>query len=200
MRYRFYRVHKYVCFVLSEFERLVAKTDFSDIGKVENLKIQLGAVHDLMHGHADHEDKAIHALLREKGSTVHQLIESDHQDHEKQFNELTQALDEITASADPQLRISRGYQFYVAYRLFVSDNLQHIHLEETVIMPELHRLCTDEELRRVDKHTYSIMTPEQMLHMLEVISPHMDPNDIASFLANIKDFEPEKFAIISKEL
>ncbi len=200
MRYRFYRVHKYVCYVLSEFDRLLAKTDFGETEQIEKLKIQFKALHELMLGHAHHEDKAIHALLREKGSTVHESIETEHQDHEKQLNALAHSLEEISSFENAELRISLGYQFYLSYRLFLIENLQHLYREETEIMPELHRLYTDDELKSVDKKTYSMMTPEQMINMLSVLSPHMDRSDIDSFLQNIKDFEPEKFQIVRNAL
>jgi hemerythrin-like domain-containing protein len=193
MRYRFYREHKYVCFELSEFDRLVAKTDFCDGKQIKTLQVQLKAVKDLLQAHAMHEDKSIHALLRAKGSTVHQLIESDHQDHEEQLTIFTKSLDEIMACTNRAYRLELGYDFYLKLRLFISDNLRHIHIEETVLMPELQRLYSDEELAVIDATSYAQMTIEQLVQMMEVLFPHMDLNDKAFFLADIKAAEPKKF-------
>ena len=37
------------------------------------------------------------------------------------------------------------------------------------------------------------MTAEQMVHMLQVLFPHMNPSDRQAFLSDIKESQPEKF-------
>jgi len=194
MRYRFYREHKYVSYILSEFERLIAKTDFNETSQVAHVAQQLSAIWALMCGHAEYENTTLHALLRNKGSSVHQAIESDHEEHEKHFKDLEQKLKIIIESSIPQERVLRGYEFYLAYRLFVSESLRHLYEEEAAIMPELQRLYTDDELRAVKFHTYSRMSIEQIIHMIEVLFPHMDSSDREVFLWDVKEAEPKKFA------
>src|SRR6202030_320770 len=96
-------------------------------------------------------------------------IETDHKHHDQQYQAFTEILDSIISNKNPEERLAQGYDFYLAFRLFSSENLQHLHHEETVIMPELQRLLTDAELKTVEHHTYAIMTPEQMTHMMQVL-------------------------------
>ncbi len=194
MRYRFYREHKYVSFMLTEYERLLAKTDFSSISAVNALKEPLRLLHALMNGHAAYENSAIHELLRQKSSTAHEAIEKDHEEHEQQFEAFTAGLENITNCADEQMRQSLGYLFYLSFRFFVAENLRHIHIEETVIMPALQKLYSDEELSTVEAKTYDHMTSEQMIQMMEHLFPHMDLNDKIFFLGDIKKTQPEKFS------
>jgi hemerythrin-like domain-containing protein len=196
MRYRFYREHKYLIFVLFELERVIAKTDFRINEAVLKIKAQLQSLADLMKEHARHEEEAIHALLKQKGSTVYTKVEKDHQSHNEQYTSLQQKLDAIVV-ADHANKLSLGYAFYLSYRLLLIDNLQHFHEEETVIMPALQQLYSDDELKSVDRHVYQEMTAEDMMAMMEVLSPHMDPSDTEFFLKDIKDAEPEKFASIT---
>lgn len=195
MRYRFYRVHKYVTYMLYDFERLCAQTDFSDNTAVDQLQQALDNLAQLMHSHAEHEDNAIHALLRAKNVHIQDDIELDHQNHIAQFAALTQQLEQILASEEANEKIALGYDFYVDYRLFVAENVYHIHQEETVIMPELQKWYTDEELKQLSANTYGHMTAEQMIHMMQVLFPHMDINDKQSFLQDIYDAQPEKFTV-----
>ncbi len=194
MRYRFYREHKYVSFMLTEYERLLAKTDFTSLSAVNALKEPLNLLHALMSGHAAYENSAIHELLRQKGSTTHQSIEKDHGEHEQQFEAFTIGLANITNCDDEQMRLSLGYIFYLSFRFFVAENLRHIHIEETVIMPELQKYYSDEELSCVEAKTYEHMTSLQMIQMMEHLFPHMDLNDKIFFLGDIKKTQPEKFA------
>ena len=39
------------------------------------------------------------------------------------------------------------------------------------------------------------MTPEQMIHMMEVLFPHMNITDKEAFLTDIQESQPEKFPI-----
>jgi hypothetical protein len=193
MRYRFYREHKYVSFELSELERLIAKTDFKDDAQVSKVEEQLILLENMLKGHAAWEDGSIHELLRKKGSNLHEAIENDHKHHEEMFKQFKNQLTEITNCIDIIEKLKLGYEFYLLYRLFVAENLQHLHKEETIIMPELHKLYTDDELRQLDFSTYSHMTSEEIVHMIEVLFPHMDVNDYEHFLRDIKDSQPEKF-------
>ncbi|MBA3535014.1 MAG: hypothetical protein H0T84_00120 [Tatlockia sp.] len=61
-------------------------------------------------------------------------------------------------------------------------------------MPELQRLYTDEEiLANVDAKTYALMTPDQMVNMIEVLFPHFNADDREAFLRDIYKSEPVKF-------
>lgn len=197
MRYRFYREHKYLIFLLFELERLIAKADFNSNEQILNIKGHLNAYTTLLKAHAKHEENAIHALLKAKNSKVHENVEKNHKVHEKQGEALEQKLNHLL-STEKEGKLSLGYDFYLAYRLFLIDNLQHFHDEETIILRELHRLYSDDELKTVERNTYSHMTPEEMIHMLEVLCPHMDSNDKAFFLNDIKEATPSKYKIVAE--
>ena len=68
-----------------------------------------------------------------------------------------------------------------------------MHEEETVILPELQRLYTDKELKAVEAETYHHMTTAELIHMMEILFPHMNPDDKEAFLTDIKESQPEKF-------
>ncbi|MCC2646692.1 MAG: s29x [Rickettsiaceae bacterium] len=196
MRYRLYREHKYITYQLFELEKLIAKTDFKNNHQLENVSEQLRFLEALLKGHAKHEDNTIHELLRKKGSKVHELTEAEHAEHEGIFQELYNQLSRINVSNHIEYKLEQGYNFYLAYRLFMSNNLKHLHQEELVILPELQRLYSDDELRQIDFNAYHQMSPEQISDMVEVLFPQMDGNDHQAFLRDIKDAEPEKFSKI----
>lgn len=89
-----------------------------------------------------------------------------------------------------------GYQLYLTYRKFVSENLAHLQEEETLILPELQKLYSDSELQQVEAQTYHEMTPDQIISMLETLFLHMNTYDRKALLADILSLEPEKFELI----
>ena len=190
MRVKLYREHKYVSFVLSELERLIAKTDFTDDEAVEHLQSEWQSIKEMLQGHAQHEEENFHSLLERKGSTIHRDAHDDHKEQEETLENLDSLLDALKTSAD---RVESGYQFYLAYRKFVGDNLLHLHEEETKLLPELQRLCTDEELRALEHPTYALMTAEEIGEMVQILFPHMNFSDKCAFLTDIRLAQPEKF-------
>lgn len=200
-RYRIYREHKYVLCFLAELEQFIAKMDFRSQLELDELSNKLDSLIGLMQGHAEHEDKTIHQLLRNKGSQVQIPIEAEHQIHNEIFTRLKEKLKLIQACKNIEERISLGYEFYLSFREFEADNLKHINEEENIIMPELQRLYTDEELREgIDFKTYEIMSSDQMFHMLEVLFLTYNLDDKKTFLKDILDAQPEKFKIIFSEV
>lgn len=171
--------------------------DFRSHVQVEELSKKIESLIELMQGHAEHEDKTIHQLLRNKKSQIQAKIETDHLLHQQIFTHLKGKLTDIKSCSDPEERISLGYDFYLAFREFEADHLKHINEEEKTIMPELQRLYTDEELRTgIDFKTYEVMSTDEMLHMLEVLFPTYNLDDKIAFIQDIKDAQHDKFKII----
>ena len=200
MRYRFYRVHKYVCFELSEFDRQAAKTDFLNNDACEALKEKWVLLANLLKHHAEYEDDYIHDLLRQKKSQSQSILEKDHQQHELDANTLLNKLEQIALIQVPSQRILLGHDFYLAYRLFYSEMLKHLYEEEKTLLPQIQALYTDAELAKLQAKTYQKMTPEQMLGMLNVLFPHANPEDMYFFANEMKAAEPEKFEMVWKML
>lgn len=195
MRVKLYREHKYVSFALTELERHIAKADFTDAAAVTQIQTEWKSLKEMLEGHAHHEEHNFHALLEKKGSTIHHAAHNDHEKQEDSLKTLQNLLNIVTISSNP---IEAGYQFYLAYRKFVGDNLLHLHEEETKLLPELQRLCTDEELRAIEHPTYELMTAEELIEMLQTLFPHMNFSDKCAFLHDIRLAQANKFVAIWK--
>lgn len=193
MRYKFYREHKYVSFCFNELERLIARTDFRNEQEVNDVAKEFEQLIELLEAHATYENESLHTLLKAKNSTVYKHIEQDHEHLDEQIISLRNLLTRISSAHAEDEKIEAGYQFYLWFRKFSGENLLHLHEEETIILPELHRLYSDEELKKVEAATYNVMTVQELVHMMEELFPHMNLNDWEAFLADIKDAVPAKF-------
>lgn len=193
MRYQFYREHKYVSAALNNIERLIAKTDFCNLQEVDSINKAFQELKQMLQGHAQYENERLHILLKNKHSIAHAHAEEDHAHQDAQLLEIQKLIDGTSQAASSEEKISLGYKLYLTYRKFVADNLIHLHEEETKILPELQRLYTDEELRQVEAQTYAEMTPEDMVGMMQVLFPHMNPTDRFALLSDIQILQPKKF-------
>jgi hypothetical protein len=197
MRVKFYREHKYVSAALNSLERLIAKTDFRKDAEVEVARSEWVDLSAMLHGHAHYEEERLHPLLERKGSTVHRHAHHQHEEMDATFPRIDALFEAVMREEDQDTRVEIGDQLYLTFRKFVGENLLHLHEEETKILPELQRLYTDEELRSVEDATYSVMTCEEMIAMLQVLFPHMNALDKEAFLEDIKFLQPEKFEKIA---
>jgi len=184
--------------MLSDFSGFVAKADFTVDATVEQIKTRFIGITQLIHGHADHEDERIHPLLKKKDSSIFEQIERDHQGHAVIFSALEEILTRIVASgADKEARLDYGRQFYLEFQRFEAHNLLHQIYEETVIMPELQRLYTDEELSDLTEAlTYEKLSDEDIAHMLTALFPYYNPDDREAILVDLKRCAPEKFIAV----
>ena len=89
-----------------------------------------------------------------------------------------------------------GRQFYLEFQRFEAHNLLHQIYEETVIMPELQRLYTDEELSDLTEAlTYKSLSDDDIVHMLTALFPYYNPDDREATLVDLKRCAPEKFIV-----
>ncbi len=193
MRYQFYREHKYLCAVLNNLERLIAKTDFRQADEINAVEQAFQSVTELLKAHAQYENERLHILLKNRDSKLHEHAEEDHAHQEEQLERIQEMIHSIYNCPTDDDKISRGYQLYLAYRKFVADNLLHLHEEETLILPELQRLYSDEELRQVEAPTYHELAPEEIVQMMQELFPHLNASDRLAILLDIQTIQPEKF-------
>jgi len=199
-RYQFYREHKYVSFALNDLQRLIGKTDFRVPEEIIKVRHTFDEVMQMLKGHAHYEEESLHVLLKQKNSAIFARVHEDHVQLDGNVAHLKQLLEKTLQCSTAAEQVGAGYQFYLEYMKFVADNLLHLHEEEVILLPELQRLYTDAQLKKVEEKTYAIMTVEQMVHMLQVLFPHMNPTDRQAFLSDIQASQPEKFAKVWQKI
>lgn len=193
MRVKFYREHKYVSAALNDLERSIAKVDFRKNRQIEEAKREWDEISSMLQGHAEYEEEKLHSLLEKKGSKVHLLAHHQHEEMDSAFPKISLLFDMAIKEEEQEKKVDIGYQLYLTFRKFVADNLLHLHEEETKILPELQKLYSDEELRLVEDATYKIMSSDEIVHMLQVLFPHMNALDKEAFLNDIQLCQPDKF-------
>lgn len=191
-RARLYREHKYLFHVLSTLLSKVGQVDFSDAGAVTLIQTEFKALNALLISHAEYEESRIHRLLQDKGSLIYENAQRQHLEQDNFFVSIEDKIQSIRNINNIDQQHQLGYELYLALRNFVSDNLNHFDYEENVIMPALQQVASDHEIREIDNHSYRQMSPEDMVHMMQVLFPHMNSEDKASFLKDICECEPEK--------
>lgn len=195
MRYSFFSdIHRYIRSELYAVSVAAAKVDFRVESQRTAIKKKFETLIELLQGHAGGEEMFQTPLLKEKKSLIENKLHDEHEAIDKEIAVLNQKLEKIMKSKDPKEQEELGYEFYLAFTGFIGNYSQHLIGEETIIMPELHRLYSDKELRSVTLALYPQMPKEKIDEMVQTFFPCVSAIEREAMLTDIKDsLSPERF-------
>lgn len=194
MRYKLYREHKYISAAVNDIVRLLAKADFLLPETITEVKKAFAGLWPVLAWHSRYEDEVYHPLLASHGVYDFAQIETDHLENKQKIVALEARLAVIALLTDPAERVEQGYQLYLAFRKFSTENLEHLDIEEEVLLPALQRLCSDQELRTAEFSIYQSMSLDEIIHAIKTIFPHMNVHDRRAILTDFKACDAELFA------
>ena len=195
MRYSYFSdVHRHIRHEMHEVSEAAAKVDFKVESQRTAVKKKFDALVEYLKGHAEGEEMFQTPLLKAKNSKIADKLHVEHQQIEKEMNELNQKFNSIGSTQNAEQQVERGYDFYLSYTDFMCHYFQHLLGEERVIMPELQRLYTDDELRKVTLDLYPQMPKEKIEEMLQFFFPYVSAIEREVMLTDLKDsLPPETF-------
>jgi hemerythrin-like domain-containing protein len=121
--------------------------------------------------HADHEDRHIHPLLRERAPEAADVLNAEH----IRLDATLAALDD-RARRLPKAPAGSLHSLYLALNELIGAYLAHLHVEETVAMPALWQACSDAELGAVFSAFKASRTSEEALEDLRRMLPSLPPS------------------------
>ena len=196
MRYKLYREHKYISAAVNDVVRLLARADFLLPETIVEIKKAFAGLWPVLAWHSQYEDEIYHPLLVSHGVYDFAQIETDHLENKQKIIALENQLAAIVALTEPVLRVEAGYQLYLAFRKFSTQNLQHLDIEEECLLPLFQKLCSDQELRAAEFATYQAMPAEHMVHIVKTIFPHMNIHDRRAILTDFKACDTQRFTVL----
>lgn len=199
-RFRVFREHKFIISLFSDLVKKVGVLDFGDIPCVSELHGEVKKLADMLHSHATYEETRLMKLLIERGSPLMKAINEQHQSHEQEFEGILAQIDAIKSEPEVEKRFELGYRLYLVLRKLFADMLLHLDDEERLIMPELQRLMTDDEIKAVEHDTYAKMLPEHMVQMMRALIPYFNPDDRSVFFLDMYKAQKQKFLIAWEEI
>lgn len=149
----FTHIHKAIRKALFDLAIRAGSTDWTLDDDVAALALQWRAVTELLHSHTRHEDDYIFRLLDDV-PTAASLPEEEHRDLDDLLAHLEEQFDRLRV--DPNER--EGLSWYRDLNRYIAATLQHLHDEETVVLPALWAACTDQELLEC-RATFLAATP-----------------------------------------
>jgi len=167
--------------------------DTADAGELEATLGQAETLLVLMARHAQHENDFLHPAIeaRRPGATARAAAE--HVEHLASVEALQAEV--ATLRRDPGAE--RALRLYRHFALFMAENLEHMHFEESVLGAALQDTHSDAELEAVHQALLASVPPQEMALVLGWVVPALDPAARAGLLAGMQSgMPPENFRAV----
>ena len=174
----------------------VGQVDVSDAEDLQRTLVELDDLLDFCLAHIEHEDDFVHTAIEARRPAGAQRTASDHAEHLGSIAAL-RADGHALQQAEPAQGPALALRLYRHLALFVAENFQHMHIEETANNQALWALYTDAELHAIHAALLQSLTPLEHLVSARWMVPALSPAERAGLLNGAKQgMPPEAFAAV----
>lgn len=160
----YYMVHKGMRLANIRMLTALGRADAGDDGSIDAVLQQLHGHLEMSLSHLEHENHSIHTAIEARCPGGSDHAADDHGEHMAAFSELRRLAEDVaSATVDRPAKLRRLYQ---RFALFVADDFQHMHEEETVLQPLLEANFTNAELEDIHHRLVSEIPPAEMAGFL----------------------------------
>jgi hypothetical protein len=144
--------------------------------------------------HIRHENDFIHPAIEALWPGGSRRVGEQHEDHLKDIAQLREEARCIGIEDDATTRSVLAVHLYRQLALFVADNFQHMHLEETANNAALWDLYTDDAIIGLHGRLMASIAPAEHLALLRWTFPAMTPGERGGLLSKAaKSMPPDAF-------
>lgn len=179
-------IHKALRLFMTDTLQRVGRLDTEDATEFAATTEQLQALLDQCRAHLAHENQFVHTALEARRPGASARIAGEHDQHLEHIAALEAELAALRA-----LRSGPGaLRLYRQLALFVADNFEHMHHEETQHNAELWALYSDAELLDVHDRLLASIGPAEMAATVRWLLPAMSPTERAEMLLPMQQQMP----------
>ena len=182
-------IHKALRHFMGDTLYRVGRLDVDDAADMEGTLGQLDSLLGLCLSHIHHENEFVHSAIEARHPAGAERTAGDHAEHLDSIEALqseARALRETDAAARPVL----AQRLYAHLALFVAENLQHLHIEETANNGALWALYSDAELLQIHERLLASVSPAEHQVVGRWMFPAVNPTERAAILLDIKSKTP----------
>ncbi|MAY60707.1 MAG: hypothetical protein CML29_00700 [Rhizobiales bacterium] len=157
----YYTIHKGLRMANARMLIALGQADPTSMSSVAGTLSQLREHLQACEKHLQHENEFVHSALNERlpGGSGH--ADEDHEEHERTFAELRQMIGAIEAATTERSRLWRN--LYQRFALFFAEDLEHMHEEETEVMPLIAAHFTKDEMKAIEGRIIASIPPAELV-------------------------------------
>jgi len=193
-------IHKGLRSFMMDTLMRVGRLDVEDPAEMTATLGQLEALLGFCASHLAHENEFVHPALEARAPGTSERIEDEHVEHLASIAQLHQEA-QVLRLADTSRRGSLALRLYRQLALFVAENFQHMHHEETVHNAALWAHYSDAELMQMHGELLASLAPQELLLSARWMVPAMNPGERAEMVNGMKgQMPPEPFLHVVEQI
>jgi hypothetical protein len=167
-------IHKALRSMMAETLVLVGRLDVSDADEMNTTLAQFDSLLDLCTSHIAHENAFVHTAIEARQPAGAQRTADDHLEHLQSIDALRSEGRSLRAAPDHE-RMGLALRLYRHLALFVAENIQHMHIEETANNAALWSNYSDAELIELHGRLLASIPPHENLEVARWMVPALSP-------------------------
>jgi iron-sulfur cluster repair protein YtfE (RIC family) len=182
-------IHKALRAMMADTLLAVGRMDAEDALELAQVTERVLTLLDSCASHLKHENEFVHAAIEARAPGASDRIAHEHDEHVRHIASLGGAVAALRGSA-PEQRAARALELYRGLSLFIAENYQHMHVEETAHNAVLWARYTDAELLEIHERLVASIPPAEMMAVARWMVPFMNPAERTGFLGGVKQNAP----------
>ncbi|MDO9292682.1 MAG: hemerythrin domain-containing protein [Hydrogenophaga sp.] len=182
-------IHKALRAFMTDTLLAVGRADPSDPQDVAEASGRVIGLMNLCEAHVQHENSFVHPAIEARTPGVCGEVAQDHVEHLHHIQRLRAAAQQLPG-LDAPLQAGALHALYLELSLFVADNLQHMHVEETRHNAALWSAYTDAELRAIHDALVATIPPSEMMQVMRWMLPQMHALERLQVLGGMRQGAP----------
>jgi hypothetical protein len=179
-------IHKALRLFMTDTLGRVGWLDTDDSAEVDATLVQVGALLQACRSHVDKENRFVHSAIEARQPGASERIAHEHVEHLDSIA----ALEAEAASLRACPTAPAALRFYRHLSRFVGENLEHMHVEETLHNATLWAAYSDGELADVHQRILASIDSAEMAQILRWMVPAMSPAERAAMLLAMQEQMP----------
>jgi len=189
-RYNIYAgVHRALRNLMSDTLMRVGRLDVSDDEEMDATLSQLELLLRFCRSHIEHENDFLHTAIEARQPAGATRTSADHLEHCATIGALGDEAAALAAAGAAE-RPARALRLYRHLALFVAENFQHMHIEETANAALLWAHYTDAELHSIHDRLVATLAPQENLLMARWLVPASSPTERAGMMMALQQHTP----------
>jgi hypothetical protein len=182
-------IHKALRAYMADTLLAVGRMDGEDQFEVAQVTQRVLDLLGFCRNHLQHENTFVHAAIEARTPGASARIAGEHAEHERHLAQLADAVS-MVRDATPAARPRAAQFLYRELALFIADNFEHMHVEETAHNAVLWARYSDEELAAIHDALVGSIPPAEMLAVARWLVPFMNPAERLAVLGDIRGKAP----------
>jgi hypothetical protein len=182
-------IHKALRALMADTLLAVGRMDSDDAWEVAQTSQRVQELLDFCASHLKHENQFVHAAIEARAPGASALIAHEHEEHEQHIGRLSSLAAALFRAQGPE-RASAALELYRQLALFIAENFQHMHVEETAHNAVLWSRYTDAELAGIHSALVASIPPQEMMYTLRWLVPFMNPAERSAMMADMQAHAP----------